>query len=75
MSDAEAPIACTLDGPSYSTRLAEIRALTASALRRSERDGLRLHLTFDASARDAVEAMVQGAKLLRLPRLPTGRCQ
>ena len=59
MSGTDAPIACTLDGPSYSARLAEIRALSESALRRAERDGLRLHLTFDASARAAVEAMVR----------------
>jgi hypothetical protein len=59
MVDHDSPIACTLDGASFSTRLAEIRALFAKSLKGSQRNGLRLHLTFDVSARADVEAMVR----------------
>jgi hypothetical protein len=62
MSETEAPIACTLDGTSYRTRIDEIRALTARALKRSHRDGNCLHLVFDPAARAAVEEMVRKEK-------------
>jgi hypothetical protein len=60
--DTTTPIACTLDGPSYTQRLDEIRTLLARALRASRRDGPALHLTFDAGARDQVEEMVRKEK-------------
>ena len=62
MPPTEPPIACTLDAPTLAGRVTEIRALFANSLRGSERDGARLHLTFDPAARPAVEAMVAKEK-------------
>ena len=61
MSDTP-PIACTLDAGSHATRLADIRALLARALKNTRREGASLHLTFDATARADVEDMVRKEK-------------
>lgn len=62
MSETDAPIACSLDGAAYRERMEEIRALFARALKGSQRDGPRLHLTFDAAARAGIEDMVRKEK-------------
>jgi len=59
MSDADAPIACTLDGPSFKDRAAMISALFRRSLRSARREGLRLHLTFTPAARGDVEELVR----------------
>jgi hypothetical protein len=59
---SEKPIACTLDRSPYEDRVTAIRTLFARALKRSQRDGQRLHLTLDASARADVEDMIRKEK-------------
>ena len=59
MSKTETPIACTLDGPSFKSRIATIGALFNRALRSTRRDGARLHLTFAPEARAEVEELVR----------------
>jgi hypothetical protein len=56
---SETPIACTLGVGDYKERLAQIAALARDALRSHERDGLVLHLRYDAAAADRVEEMVR----------------
>jgi hypothetical protein len=58
MSKPDAPIACTLDGPSFDRRVAAISALFRRALRNSRREGASLHLTFAPEARAEVEELV-----------------
>lgn len=59
---ATLPIACTLDGPSYTERVKAIRSLFAHALKGARRDGAQLHLTFDAAARAEVDDLVRKEK-------------
>lgn len=51
-------IACTLSGDDYQKRLAAIAKLAGHALRRFERDDLRLTLHYDITAAARVRAMV-----------------
>ncbi len=62
MPDTEeiAPIACTLDTGGLKQRLDWIADLNRRALHASNRDGLRLTLTYDPSAIHDVRRMVEG---------------
>jgi hypothetical protein len=53
-----APIACTLTGDDYKTRLAWIRELARDALKEHVRDGHALHLVYSADAKDRVREMI-----------------
>ena len=52
------PIACTLTGPQYRERAADIAHLARAALRDRRRIDGGVRLTFDAAARKRVEALV-----------------
>ena len=56
MADAEAPVACTLDGPAMADRVADWRALLAHALTREDIDG-GLRITFPDRPDVAVEVV------------------
>jgi hypothetical protein len=56
---SETPIACTLSAGDYRGRLAQIAALARDALRSYEKDGLVLHLSYDAAAAERVREMVR----------------
>jgi hypothetical protein len=56
---SEAPIACTLDAGDFKQRLASIAELNRDALRSHERDGLVMHLRYDAKFADRVNEMVR----------------
>ena len=58
----DAPIACTLDTDGFKQRLAWIVELNRDALRGHERDGLVLHLRYDAKSADRVKEMVRREK-------------
>ena len=53
------PIACTLNATDFQERVAWIRALNAKALRGSAREGLVLHLTYDAERAADVREFVR----------------
>jgi hypothetical protein len=54
----ESPIACTLQGGSYQSRLAWIAELARDGLRRVNREDLRLELTYAPDVADRVREMV-----------------
>ena len=54
-----APIACTLGAGAYQERLAWISEINRSALRRAQRDGARLILTYDPHVAARVREMVR----------------
>jgi len=54
------PIACTLNAGDLKARRAWIADLNSAALKESRRDGLRLELIYDLSAREDVLKMVRG---------------
>jgi hypothetical protein len=58
-STETAPLACTLAPGAYRDRMAWIRDLTTRSLRDHRRDGLALHLTYDAEAAERVREFVQ----------------
>ena len=59
MSAPETPIACSLDGPSFKSRIDMIATLFRSSLRHARREGASLHLTFVPEARAEVEDLVR----------------
>jgi hypothetical protein len=54
-----AAIACTLSATDYNERLARIQQLNTAALRDYRRDGSRIELTYNRSARRRVRAFVR----------------
>jgi hypothetical protein len=58
-TSSETPIACTLSVGDYRERLTQIAELARGALRSYEKDGLVLHLRYDAAAADRVKEMVR----------------
>lgn len=58
-STETAPLACTLAPGAYRERMVWIRELTTRSLRDYRRDGLALHLTYDAEAAERVRELVQ----------------
>lgn len=59
MTTTAAPIACTLGAGDFKARKAWLADLNARALTDHRRDGLTLHLTYRAEARDEVEDLVR----------------
>lgn len=58
-STETALIACTLAPGAYMERMAWIQELTTRSLRDHRRDGLVLHLTYDARAAQRVRELIQ----------------
>jgi hypothetical protein len=59
---SETPIACTLDVGDYKRRLLWMAELARDALKSYEREGLILHLSYDAAYADRVKEMVRASK-------------
>jgi hypothetical protein len=55
----EAPLACSLEAGALAERLAWIAELSREALRSHRRDGLTLHLAYDAGASERVRELVR----------------
>jgi len=59
MTTTDAPIACTLGAGDFKARMAWLADLNARALTDHRRDGLTLHLTYRAEAREEVEDLIR----------------